>query len=104
MTAAPLPTGNQPLLTLQHIQVLGWVVNRDVTRDRTFVYRVLRRGTDVDDIVYQLEDLNLVELLPNGLVVATAAGELQWQQNRPGHRSLQRVTPQFTPAGVRLQA
>jgi hypothetical protein len=104
MTVVPPPTGAQQPLSVRQIQVLGWVLNRDVTRDSTFVYRALRRTTDVDDIVYQLEDLNLVDLLPNGLVVATPAGEQQWQQSRPGRRSPRRITPQFTPVAGHQQA
>lgn len=104
MTAAPSPTGDQHPLSFRHIQVLGWVLNRDVTRDSTYVYRALRRTSDVDDIVYQLEDLDLVDLLPSGLVIVTPAGEQQWERNRPGRRIARRVTPQFTPAGVHLTA
>lgn len=104
MTAPPQSTGDQHPLSFRHVQVLGWVLNRDVTRDSTYIYRALRRTNDVDDIVYQLEDLDLVELLPNGLVVATSAGEQQWQQHRPQRRIPHHVTPRFTPAGVRPQA
>ena len=76
------PRGGHPV-GFRQVQVLGWVIDGDVTRDHAFVYRAIGRTSDVDDAIYELEQFTLVTLSSDGCVRATPAGKQLWHDRRP---------------------
>ena len=73
-------TDHEVALTTLQAQVLGWVTSGDVLRDVDFTYRAVGHREDIDDIVYQLDGLGLVELLDDGRVRSTPAGVGCWSR------------------------